>query len=80
MMEKNSTRVYDIKMSVVDSEKKCIRVPVNMPGENMCWIDKDLPILIDVEIRIFYSKLNFTGKWHTKSDEKDIKEYIFFYE
>lgn len=80
-MEKfEQTKIYDLETSVVDEEKKCVRVLVNMKKSN--WIDASIAIQIDRELEIRFPNLKgkFTGKWDTKLDEDTIKEYLFFYE
>ena len=79
--EKSSGQdAYFIDESFVDEKKHCVHVPVTMPkikGVLDIDIEDERPL---AEIKKKYSKLVFTGRQDTISDEKGINEYLFFFE
>lgn len=71
---------YIMNKSFIDEKEHCIHLPVNMPkikGVNDISYDTDYMFL---DIKKMYPKLNFSGKWSTKSSEDGVNEYLFFYE
>ena len=79
-MEKiENKKSFYMERSKKDEEKKCVRVPVNLSGPKH-WVDIEIVVQMEFELKKYYPNLKFTGRYDTVSNPEDIKEYLFFYE
>ena len=70
--------VYDLSKSIVNKEKCCVHVPVQIFGPRSNWVDIPLVIELFILLESHYKDLIFTGKYAVPQ-EKIIREYIFYY-
>ncbi|MFA6514957.1 MAG: hypothetical protein WCT42_01680 [Candidatus Paceibacterota bacterium] len=71
--------LYFIDKSYDDQEQACIHLPVKMVKANGV-IDVDIDIdKIETLVLKKYPDLIFSGKWSTLNENRETKEYLFFY-